>query len=155
MPLNLDSARKRLQAFDLKKLFVEELGWSNYAAPARQIEHDGLSFTLSPVAELSGVAVFEVAAPDGVIPDASIRRALHRRVLKEHREHLLIFVNAQRNASDWYWVKREGAREYPRDHFYFKGQTGDLILSKLHDMVLIWATSTPTAASPLSRSRAA
>ncbi|MEO8392249.1 MAG: hypothetical protein ABI700_04575 [Chloroflexota bacterium] len=55
-------------------------------------------------------------------------------------ENLLIFVDAQpldkRTQSLWYWVKREGAKQSPREHLYLKGQPGDLFLSKLDSMVI-------------------
>ena len=41
----------------------------------------------------------------------------------------------ERTQSLWYWVKREGSKKYPRDHFYIKGQPGDLFLGKLSGIV--------------------
>jgi len=56
-------------------------------------------------------------------------------VAKHHHEHLLIFVDHQRTQSLWYWVKREDGKPRPRDHYFFKGQPGDLFLGKLSQMV--------------------
>ena len=50
-------------------------------------------------------------------------------------EHLLIFLDKDRTQSLWYWVKREDGKAFPRDHFYLKGQPGDLFLSKLGGIV--------------------
>ena len=50
-------------------------------------------------------------------------------------ENLLIFLDAARSQSLWYWVKRDGTKPYPREHLYVKGQPGDLFLGKLEAMV--------------------
>lgn len=79
--------------------------------------------------------VLEVTSPDGTIPDAKTRAALHKRVAEQYLENLLIFVDAARTQSLWYWVKRDGAKAFPRDHLFIRGQPGDLLLSKLSGMV--------------------
>ena len=136
--MNVDFAkiRNRLAAFDFQKMFMEELGWSNpsHRDPAA-LEIDGRSFTRRQIAQLAGVVVFEVTSSDERIPDAKTRLALHRAIAKLHHEHLLIFVNSDRTQSLWYWVKRENGKLRPRDHYYFKGQPGDLFISKLGAMV--------------------
>jgi hypothetical protein len=136
MPLNLARIREHLQNFDFRKLFVEQLGWSH---PPRR---EPLCFPLKdtecqarPVAELGGAIVFEVHADNGHIPDAKARLSLHREIANHHHEHLLIFVDRQRTQSLWYWVKREDGKPRPRDHYFFKGQPGDLFLGKLSQMV--------------------
>lgn len=136
MPLNLETARDHLKNFNFKGLFIEELGWSKFHSQTKSVIIKDEKFQLSPVAELSGVVVFEVTAPDGGIPNAKILQAVHKDVSRAHHENLLIFVDRARTASLWYWVKREGSRRHPREHHYFKGQAGDLILSKLHGMVV-------------------
>ena len=40
-------------------------------------------------------------------------------------------MDAQRSQSLWYWAKREDRKIVPRTHIYVRGQSGDLILSKL------------------------
>ena len=70
-----------------------------------------------------------------VIPDAKTRAAIHKEISAIYHENLLIFVDKSRTQSVWYWVKREGSKKYPRDHFYIKGQPGDLFLGKLSGIV--------------------
>lgn len=67
----------------------------------------GQDFTRVQVAQLAGVIVFEVAGQDGRIPDARTRAALHKEISGLHHENLLIFVDAGRTQSLWYWVKRQ------------------------------------------------
>ena len=135
--LDVQKARDLLQAFDFGKLFVEELGWSQ--PTSRQWSYFGYKddeFQRKQIAQLSGVVVvLEVTSSDGKIPDGKTLAAIHKEISKLHHENLLIFVDAQRTQSLWYWVKREGGKLCPREHPYFKGQPGDLFLSKLSSMV--------------------
>ena len=130
--LNVPSTRERLQAFDFGPLFVEELGWEPPAS--RKVESGkvkDLAYSRKPVARLSGVGVFEIAAHGGAVPDAKTRAAIHKQVSEHCYENLLIFTDTARSQSLWYWVKREAGKRYARDHLYVKGQPGDLFLGKL------------------------
>ncbi len=135
MPLNPTSARENLNGFDFKTLFVEELGWSQpITRDAVQFECQDTTFTRKEIAALSGVVVFEVTAADGCIPDADTCKAVHKEISALFHENLLIFLDTDRTQSLWYWAKREGAKTLPRRHSYFKGQPGDLFLSKLNSL---------------------
>ncbi|QMS90826.1 hypothetical protein HUN01_25795 [Nostoc edaphicum CCNP1411] len=116
---------------------IEELGWSK---PSRQkpetLKIDNKTYQYQKIAEFSGVAIFEVTAADGNIPEAKVRFAIHQEITKLIAENLLIFVNEERTRSLWYWVKREGSKTFVRDHLYVKGQPGDLFLSKLGSVVI-------------------
>ena len=137
MSLNVARTRELLEGFDFRRLFVEELGWSNPVAPKpTDSESNGFSFKRRQIAHLAGVVVFEIDAPDSSLPDAKTRAAISKEISKLHHENLLIFVDASRTKSLWYWVKRDGAKTFPRDHLYVKGQPGDLFLSKLASMVV-------------------
>ena len=132
MLLDLNHARTCLQNFEFSRLFVEELGWSHPSSTATlPISAKGVAARGRAVAELSGVAVVEIEADDGAIPNAANRAAIHKEVSKLHHENVLIFVDAQRSQSLWYWAKREDRKIVPRTHIYVRGQSGDLILSKL------------------------
>jgi hypothetical protein len=129
--LNIARSRDLLQRFDFKSLFIDELGWSQPAVKrAETIEQDGAGYELRHIAELAGTVVVEVTAVGGPIPDAKGRLALHKTVAAKYHENLLVFTDAQRTQSLWYWVKREGGKTFPREHLYVKGQPGDLFISK-------------------------
>ncbi len=136
MSLNLQRTRELLQQFDFKKLFVEELGWSNPPS-VKFVSADakGFKYQRTPVAHLAGVAVFEIKGGE-FIPEAKERAAIHKDVSQHHHENLLIFLDERRTQSLWYWGKRDGAKVHPRDHLYVKGQPGDLFLSKLAALVV-------------------
>jgi hypothetical protein len=122
-----------LNKHEFTRLFVEELGWSN---PTNKTTHrlsvHGNEYSAKPVAELGGVVVLQIAQAS--IPDGHTRLALHREVAKLHREHLLIFTDAVRTQSLWYWVKREDGKLAPRSHLYVRDQPVDLFLAKLQAM---------------------
>lgn len=135
----LDIARTRelLQDFNFATLFVEQLGWTQPQAPnPRTWAVSGEEFRSQEIARLGGVVVLELTAADGSIPSAKTRRAVYAAIAKVHHENLLIFVDDQRTQSIWYWVKRDGSKSAPRDHYFFKHQPGDLFLSKLSSLVI-------------------
>jgi len=135
MPLDPTSAREYLNAFDFKTLFIEELGWSKPTSrEAMEFVCQDVMFTRQEIASLSGVVVFEITAAAGLIPDADTCKAIHKEISALFHENLLIFLDVDRTQSLWYWAKREGAKLLPRRHSYFKGQPGDLFLSKISAM---------------------
>ncbi|MDJ0735307.1 MAG: hypothetical protein QNJ47_14830 [Nostocaceae cyanobacterium] len=118
-------------------MFIEELGWSQGTQRKPiQLEIEDKAYEYKCIAEVSGVAVFEVTAADGAIPEATIRAAIHQEVTKLKAENLLIFIDNQRTRSLWYWVKRERNKSFIRDHLYVKAQPGDLFLSKLGSLII-------------------
>ena len=137
MSLNLSHTRELLQNFEFRKLFIEELGWSNPASPkSAEGKINDFAFRRTQLAHLAGVVVLEIDSAETAIPDGKTRAAISKEISKLHHENLLIFVDTERTQSLWYWVKRDGAKVYPRDHLYVKGQPGDLFLSKLASMVV-------------------
>ncbi|RRR67848.1 MAG: ATP-binding protein [Candidatus Viridilinea halotolerans] len=135
MAIDVNEARSRLQAFAFADLFIEDLGWFRPVNP-RPITWDcqDAAVTRREIANLAGVVVFEVTTADGAIPDEPVRRAIHRDIAQLHDENLLIFLNAERRSSLWYWVKRDGSKRYPRRHAYVQGQPGELLIAKLSAM---------------------
>lgn len=135
--LNIENTRTLLQDFAFHRLFVEELGWEQPSSSRKQtLSANDFTWEQRQIAKLSGIVVLEISMPDAVIPDARMRKAVHKEIAKLHHENLLIFVDGQRSQSLWYWVKREQGKEHPREHFYSKGQPGDLFLSKLSALVI-------------------
>lgn len=134
--LNIPRTRELLQQFEFKRLFIEELGWSQPTLrKPLVVSHQGLEFEHRQIAELSGVVAFEISAKNGKIPDSKTRTLLYKDIAKQHHENLLVFLDRNRTQSLWYWVKREGNKTFPRQHLYVQGQPGDLFLSKLGGIV--------------------
>jgi Alw26I/Eco31I/Esp3I family type II restriction m6 adenine DNA methyltransferase len=137
MTLNFQETRELLHKFQFQDLFIQQLGWSDSSQKkVVHLEIEEKTYQYQRIAESSGVAIFEVTAADGNIPDAKIRAAIHKEVTNLIAENLLIFIDSQRTRSLWYWVKREENKSYIREPLYVKGQPGDLFLSKLGSLVI-------------------
>jgi hypothetical protein len=134
--LDLVRAKELLDGFKFRELFVEELGWgSPRAARPGSVRVGDATVRYAEISQLGGVVVLEVPA-EREIPDAAGRRAIHAAISRLHHENVLIFVDADRSQSLWYWVKRDGGRPVPRSHLYVQGQPADLFLSKLNAMMV-------------------
>jgi schlafen family protein/Eco57I restriction-modification methylase len=132
MPLNFEQVRQHLDRFEFGPLFIDELGWSRPSGKTTgQTDVQGTIYDYLIVAQLGSVPVLEVRAPDGTVPDADRRHAIHRELAKLHFENLLIFIDTDRARSVWYWVRREEGRETPRSHEYLRGQQGDAFFGNL------------------------
>lgn len=137
--MSYDAARVRahLNDFNFRDLFIEELGWSRPVDLKKtQISVGDAKLERVEIAQLAGVVVYELTAVDGAIPDTKTRKAVHAQISKAHHENLLIFLDADRTQSIWYWTKRESGKIYPREHTFIRGQPADLFLQKLSGMVV-------------------
>jgi hypothetical protein len=92
MEVDFTRVRRCLREFDFKSLFIEELGWDQYAAKL-DITVDGRDFILSAIAEKRGMVAFRCNA----LPDYKMRRNVEAQVAKFAHEHLIIF-NGQARA---------------------------------------------------------
>ena len=135
--LNITETRKKLQEFEFHDLFIEELGWSQPANKRPDIRSiEGVTLTCQQIAQLGGVVVLEITSSEGKIPDGNLRKILQKEIAKAYHENLLIFIDSKRTQSLWHWVKRESGKQFVREHYYFKGQPGDLFLAKISAMVI-------------------
>ena len=127
--LNLEKLRKHIQSFEFQKLF-NELGWSNPSSNRETELENG--FRYKQIAQLSSVVILEISVDE--MPDAKARLTIHEKIAPIYHEHVLIFVDSKRTQSCFFWMKRENGKNYPRTHFYFQAQSGELLLSKLAAM---------------------
>lgn len=132
MTLNIEKAREFLQNFDFKTLFIEELGWNNSknknAFPFNVKE---TQFFRKAIAELSGATIYEITTIDGNIPESKVRDAISKEIQKINFEHILIFIDKDNSQTIWRWVKKQDKKNLSREHYFSKGQTGDLFIGKL------------------------
>ena len=139
MAMNRARARQLLSNFKFQSLFVQEMGW-NSVPDTRPLPIGDTGYVRRFIAEMSGVAVLEVfpIAPDGTLPDRNTSDKIHRQIEKLARENVIIFLDQDddRSKSMMYWVKHEDGKRRPRRHHYFKGQPGDLFMSKIDGMVI-------------------
>lgn len=119
----------QLRAFDLPKLFIEELGCDRPTSrhPER-IEIGGSAFDLTPIAEKRGFRVFHCAS----IPDRNTRQKIEREITKRVFEHLIIFTNAEKTKQIWQWVAREKGRpDAFREHLWLVSSDPEPLIQKL------------------------
>jgi hypothetical protein len=131
MAINRERARQWLKAFDFRKLFIEELGWDNFARPiVKQI--DGTDYCFRAIAEKRGVAVLVSES----IPDYAIRVKLDKLIAKDHFQHLIVFTDQAHGRQVWQWVRKElGKPTAVRTYHYSPAQSGELLFQKLDSLV--------------------
>ena len=136
MPVSIERLRPHLQAFDFTRLFVEGLGWNYYQAEPVTVPMNGREYSLKPVAEKSGFAVYECdSSVDNNIPQYPIRRKIESQVAKLTFEHLIIFTDPGRKAQVWQWVKREtGKPTVCQEIPFVAGQSGDHLLQRIQPL---------------------
>ena len=132
MQPRVEQIRACLQAFDFKKLFIQELGWDKHSTNL-PVAVDGKTFHLHAIAEKRGMQVFELAAPSaGDFPDYDRRRKIERQVAKLAHEHIIIYTDANKTVQKWQWVRREPGRPLAcREPSFEKGRTGEALVQKL------------------------
>jgi hypothetical protein len=132
MTLNPTRGRQLLKDFNLRSLFIEELGWDTHNTPL-EIQLDGGPQKLQAVAQKRGMVALHCPTPaGGRLPEYSLRRKIEQQVAKGAHEHLIVFTDATQTTQIWQWVKREpGKPDACREHTFHKSQSGDALLQKL------------------------
>jgi hypothetical protein len=138
MPLDMVKARRWLADFDLKSLFREGLGWDRFHVQPFDVEAEGRSFRVEPVAEKCGFAVFACRPCDGgAMPDYPTRRKVEQRVRKLYHEHFLVFTDGKQSEQKWLWVRREpGKPAVGREYDYAQGKSGDSLLQRISELAV-------------------
>ena len=136
MQITTQDLRPYLQDFDFTGLFVEGLGWNYYQTNPLTVDVVGVDYTLRPVAEKGGFAVY-VCDPgqDGAVPPYTVQRKLEVRVARRAFEHLIIFADADRTTQIWQWAKREPGRSPKPSRWQVQaGQGGEPLLQRLREV---------------------
>ena len=135
--LDKDRVRNYLNIFDLRALFVEELGWDRGGADI-EVEAGGAAFALQAVAHKRGMVAYQcVAAADEAFPDHPTRMKIDRELTKTAREHIVVYASPDRGMHRWQWVKREPGKPHrARSHSFRRGQSGEALIQKLEYLVV-------------------
>ncbi len=120
----LETTKKLLKGHEFEKLF-RHLGWDHFHE-SLTVSVEGVNWTLRGVAEKRSIAVYCCApAADGTIPPRSVRQKIETQVRRFKYEHLLIFVNANRDQQVWQWTRNERGRpKTSREYAIHSGQSG-------------------------------
>ena len=134
--LDRNKVKKYLENFDLRALFIEELGW-DHGGGDTEIAVSGRTFFLMAVAHKRGMVAYQyVAEPDATFPDHPTRQKIEKAISKTVREHLIVYATHDRTAQYWQWVKREpGQPDRSRVHIYHRDQPGEALIQKLERLV--------------------
>ncbi len=133
--MQLQSTRQSLRDFDLRTLFIEELGWEGFKKHQAQlldIEIGGRAYRLTSVARKQGMIAYAYDADPGrAIPDYATRHKIEKKVTEAAYEHIIAYRDSARRI--WQWVKREpGKPDRNREHVLYGGQSPDALLRKLN-----------------------
>ena len=138
MPTTLDreKIRRHLEDFDLRALFIEELGW-DHGGENMEVTVASKTFVLEAVAHKRGLVVYQhVADTDDTFPDHPTRQKIEKAVARTVREHLIVYAPPDRSAQYWQWVKREpGKPDRQRSEAYHQGEAGERLIQKLEHIV--------------------
>jgi hypothetical protein len=138
MLLEVNRVGPLLKSFDLKKLFIDELGWNHAKAADLSVVVDSTRYQLTGLAEKQGLFVYQCAIPEsGDFPNYATRRRIETKVERIAHEHLIVFADAAKTIQVWQWVKRElGKPAACREHHYHRSQSGLALMQKLQHLVL-------------------
>ena len=136
MPVSIEELRPHLQAFDFPRLFMEGLGWDHYTAEPFVVRVNERDYSLNPIAEKAGFAVYECdSSVDNNIPQYPVRRKIESEVAKRTFEHLTIFTHPGRKAQVWQWIRRESGKPAAcREYAYTTGGSGDHLLQRIQPL---------------------
>jgi hypothetical protein len=145
--------KEHLRTFQLKYLFIEELGWDRPKHVSLRISLGHEVFVLSPIAQKRGIAIYE-CGPDanGNIPDYRSRLRIDKEVTDYIYAHLIIYIDKAQTSQVWQWVPREpGGRVRTHEHHYYRGQDGESLLQKLQSIFVSLEEEEHTTREDLQR----
>ena len=129
--LNRSTVRRLLKAFDLRTLFVEELGW-DHGGVATVAHVDDKTFRLEAIAQKRGFVAYQCVSAGRSIPDLSARKKIERQTAKATHEHLIVFAPKDHGSHCWLWVKREQGQPLRyRTASYERGKSAEPLIEKL------------------------
>ena len=127
--------RELLQAFDLKTLFITELGWDRYVFPKKELEQAGSFYPTSGIAQKRGMAVIAIDVSVAGLPSREQRQTIDKYIGSIVREHIIVYLDKQNKKQLWQWVWCENNQPVRyREHSYHNGQSGDSLMQKLQHL---------------------
>ncbi len=107
MALNKERILQRIKDFNLRDLFIEDLGWDQHH-PTFLVDIDDKKVNVQSIAQKRGMVAYqcELVKGDGILTYTS-RKRIERNIAKITHEHLIIFLDRAKTIQIWQWVKRE------------------------------------------------
>ena len=134
-PLDRRTIRRLLDGFDLKTLFIEELGWDDGGNDTTVAIGDK-TFALEAIAHKRGFVAYQCVSGRTRLPDYATRQKIDRILAKETHEHLIVFSTTNHSTQYWQGAMKsksgqQGQRNEPRPHRYHRGQSAEALTQRL------------------------
>jgi len=136
MSFNSQAIKAFLKKGEIKKLFIEGLGWDAGRAN-KDCEVQGATYSLKVVASKAGFKVWHCELPGQKLPSREETKAVHKQLVKESYEHIIIFSSKDSESQAWLWVRREANKPISYKHHLFSvDQDGESLSQKLRELYI-------------------
>ena len=136
MSFSAQAIKSFLKKGEIRKLFIEGLGWDGGKSTKDcKVGHDTNS--LKEVAVKAGFKVWLCEMPGQKLPTREETKAVHRQLVKESYEHIIIFASKDSKSQAWLWVRREANKPISYKHHLFNiSQDGESLTQKLRALYI-------------------
>jgi hypothetical protein len=136
MSFNSQLTKSFLKKGEIRKLFIEGLGWEGGTA-SKECRVGGNSYQLKEVAQKAGFRVWLCNLPGLKLPPREETKGVHHQLVKESYEHIIIFSSNNSKSQAWLWVRREANKPISYKHHLFTvGQDGESLVQKLAELYI-------------------
>ena len=136
MSFSAQAIKTFLKKGEVRKLFIEGLGWDGGRSTKDcNVGHD--TYSLKEVAAKAGFKVWLCEMPGQKLPTREETKAVHRQLVKESYEHIIIFASKGSKSQAWLWVRREANKPISYKHHLFSvDQDGESLSQKLRALFI-------------------
>lgn len=136
MPFNAQAIKSFLKKGEIRKIFIEELGW-DAGKGSKDCRVGDVSYALKEVAVKAGFKVWLCELTGQQLPSREETKVVHRQLVKESYEHIIVFLAKDSNSQAWLWVKRQANKPISYKYHQFGiGQDGESLVQKLRELYI-------------------
>ena len=136
MSFSAQAIKSLLKKGEIRKLFIEGLGWDG-GKSTKDCKVDDVTYGLKEVAAKAGFKVWLCEMPGRKLPSREETKAVHRQLVKESYEHIIIFSSKDSKSQAWLWVRREANKPICYKHHLFSvDQDGESLSQKLRELYI-------------------
>ena len=136
MSFSAQAIKSFLKKGEIRKLFIEGLGWDG-GKSTKDCKVDDVTYGLKEVAVKAGFKVWLCEMPGQKLPTREETKAVHRQLVKESYEHIIIFASKDFKSQAWLWVRREANKPISYKHHLFSvDQDGESLSQKLRELYI-------------------
>ena len=136
MSFSAQAIKSFLKKGEIRKLFIEGLGWDG-GKSTKDCKVDEVTYGLKEVAVKAGFKVWLCEMTGQRLPSREQMKAVHRQLVKESYEHIIIFSSKDSKSQAWLWVRREANKPISYKHHLFSvDQEGESLSQKLRELYI-------------------